>query len=91
MIIGMVKRVSTMGEGYMHTYLILMCNYLELAQKHIVPIEDNQAMDDSMASDEELSKHQVEGLVGEVRDRNPHLSFYITGNLKSSTNRSIIT
>jgi len=91
MIVEMVKRVSTLGEGYMNTYLILICNYLELAHKRIVPIEDNPAMDDNMTSDEELSKHQVEGLVGEVRDRNPHLSFHITGKLKSSTNRSIIT
>jgi len=85
MIVEMVKRVSTLGEGYTNTYLILICNYLELAHKRIVPIEENPAMDDNMTSDEELSK-QVEGLVGEVRDRNPDLSFYITGKLKSSTN-----
>jgi len=88
MIVEMVKRVSIMGEGYTHTYLILMCNYLELAQKRIVPIEDNQAMDDSMASDDEISKNQAEGLGGEVLYQNPHLMFYITGKLELAERRS---
>jgi len=81
MIVEMVKRVSTIGEGYTHTYLILMCNYLELAHKRIVPIEDNKAMDDSMTPNEEISKHQAEGIGGEILYRTSDLTFYITGKL----------
>ena len=77
----MVKWVSTLGEGYTNAYLILICNYLELAHKCIVPIENNQAMDDSMTPNEELSKHQAEGIGGEVLYRTPDLTFYITGKL----------
>jgi len=72
---------------YTHTYLILMCNYLELAHKRIVPIEDNQAMDNSMTSDDEISMNQAEGLGGEALYQNPHLTFYITGKLELAERR----
>jgi len=83
MIVEMVQRVSTMGEGYTNTYLIPICNYLELAPKCIAPIKDNQAMVDSIGSDGNLSEHQAEGPGGEILYRNPHLTFYITGKLVS--------
>jgi len=78
-IVEVVQQVRTMGEGYTNTYLIPIHNYLELAPKCIVPIEDNQTMVDSTTSDKELSKDQAEGLGGEILYRNPHLTFYITG------------
>ena len=81
MIVEMVQQVRTMAEGYTNTYLIPIRNYLELAPKCIVPIEDNQAMGDGTTPDKELSKDQVEGLGGEILYRNPHLTFYITGRL----------
>ena len=81
MIVEMVQQVCTMGQGYTNTYLIPICNYLELAPKCIGPIEDNQAMVDSTTSDKELSKDHAEGLGGEILYRNPHLTFYITGKL----------
>jgi len=81
MIVEMVQQVRSMGQGYTNTYLIPIRNYLELAPKCIVPIEDNQAMVDSTTSDKELSKDQAEGLGGEILYRNPHLTFCITGKL----------
>jgi len=79
MIFEMVQQVRTMSEGCTNIYPIPICNYLELAPKCITPIEDNQAMVDSMGSEGNLSEHQAEGLGGEILYRNPHLTFYITG------------
>jgi len=79
MIVEMVQRVRTTVGGDTDTYLVLIYNHLELAPKCITSIEN--AIVDSMTSDEELSKNQVEGLGGEVLYRNPHLIFYITGKL----------
>ena len=77
MLVEIVQRVRTMGEGDTKTYLILICNHLELVPKCSASVEDAQA--DSTTSDEELSKNQAEGLGGEVLYRNPQLTFYITG------------
>jgi len=79
MIFEMVQQVRTMSEGCTNTYPIPICNYLELAPKCITPIEDNQAMVDSMGSQGNLSENQAEGLGGKILYRNPHLTFYITG------------
>ena len=80
MIVKVVQRVRTMGEGDTNTYLILICNHLELAPKCSASVEDAQA--DITTSDDELSKNQAEGLGGGVLYRNPHLTFYITGKLR---------
>jgi len=79
MVVEMVQQVRTTGEGDTNIYLVLIYNHLELAPKCIASIENAKV--DSMTSDEELSKNQVEGLGGEVLYRNPHLTFYITGKL----------
>jgi len=80
MIVEMVQGVRTMGGGDTNTYLIIICNHLELAPKCSASVEDAQT--DSMTSNEELSKNQAEGLGGGVPYRNPHLTFYITGKLR---------
>jgi len=80
MIVEMVQQVRTMGEGDTNTYLIIICNHLELAPKCSASVEGAQA--DSMTSNEDLSKNKAEGLGGEVLYRNPHLTFYITGKLR---------
>ena len=92
MIVEILPLVRTMGENYIFFYLILICNYIELAPGCSVPVETN-AMPDSVVSDQELSERsgrQVAALDGEALDEDTNLELYITGKTISQLWSSIL-